>query len=119
MAAFLLLLAIIGGVVLADLVRENPTATEVTVFGHPVSGHSQGWLLAMTAALGILITLLLVASLGSTRARRARRKQLRWYKAELRRRRAEPQGSQASLLDDLFGHDKTAGGLGEPTQPPT
>jgi malonyl CoA-acyl carrier protein transacylase len=71
MAGFLFLVAAIGAVVVADLVLENPAAGEATVFTQPVSGHSQGELLATAAALGFVVALLLVASLGSTHRRRA------------------------------------------------
>jgi hypothetical protein len=41
-ALFLFVLAVAGGVVVGDLVWENTTAAEVTVFGQPVTGYSQG-----------------------------------------------------------------------------
>jgi hypothetical protein len=59
MAVVLYLVAIIGGVVVGDLVLENPTADQVTVFNQPVSGYSEGWLLAMAAALGFVVAVLL------------------------------------------------------------
>lgn len=81
MAVFLFLVAIIGGVVVGDLVLENPAAGEVTVFNQPVNGYSQGSLLAVAATLGFVVAVLLVASVSSTRARRTRRKQLRNIRA--------------------------------------
>jgi hypothetical protein len=66
-ALFLFVLAVAGGVVVGDLVWENPTATEVSVFGQPVTGYSQGWLLAMAATLGFVVAVLLVASVGRPR----------------------------------------------------
>ena len=67
MAAFVLFaLAVAGGVVVADLVRENPTAGQVTVFGQTVGGYPEGWLLAIAAGLGFVAALLLVASVNST-----------------------------------------------------
>jgi hypothetical protein len=72
-ALFLLLLAVAGGVVVADLVLENTTAAQVTLFHHTVTGHSEGWLLAIAAGLGALVALLLVASVNATKARRVRR----------------------------------------------
>jgi hypothetical protein len=77
MAALLLLLATIAGVVAGDLVLENSAGGEVTAFHHTISGFPQGWLLATTAALSFLAGLLLVASLSASRARRARRQQQR------------------------------------------
>jgi hypothetical protein len=117
MAVFLLLLAIVGGVVVADLVRENPTAADVTVFNQPVSGHSQGRLLAMAAALGALVVVLLMASMAATRARRARRRQLRAFRAALRRQRGEPDPGDRGLLDELLGREATVDGPGGPDQP--
>jgi hypothetical protein len=77
-ALFLFVLAVAGGVVVVgDLVWENTTAAEVTVFGQPVTGYHQGWLLAMAATLGFVVALLLVASVGATKGRRERRRQLR------------------------------------------
>jgi hypothetical protein len=114
MAGFLFLVAAIGAVVVADLVLENPTAGEATVFTQPVSGHSQGELLAMAAALGFVVALLLVASLGSTPRRRARRKQLRAISARLQRQAAAPEQEQAGLLDEWFGRHVPAGERGEP-----
>ena len=76
MAAFFLLLAILGGVLVGDLVWEN-TASEVTVLDRSVSGYSLGWLLAAAAGLGLVIGLLLVASASSTKGRRERRRRVR------------------------------------------
>ncbi len=117
MAVFLFLLAIIGGVVVGDLVLENPTAGEATVFNQPVSGYSEGTLLAIAAALGFVVALLLVASMNSTTRRRARRKQLRRSRPGLQRQGAAPEQEQASLLDAWFGREQTVGDPGEPAPP--
>jgi hypothetical protein len=117
MAVVLYLAAIIGGVVVGDLVLENPTADQVTVFNQPVSGHSQGWLLAMAAALGFVVAVLLVASMNSTTRRRARRKQHRAISAGTQRQTTEPEPEQASLLEEFFRRQETPGDLAEPTQP--
>ncbi len=53
MAAQLLLLAILGASVLADLVVENTGTGAITVLGHPITGYRDGLLLAMAAALGL------------------------------------------------------------------
>src|SRR5438046_8081741 len=75
MAAFVLfVVAVAGAVVVADLAWENPTAGQLTVFHHTVSGYPEGWLLAIAAGLGFVVALLLVASVNSTKRRRARRK---------------------------------------------
>jgi hypothetical protein len=117
MAGFLFLVAALGAVVVADLVLENPVAGEATVFTQPVSGYSQGVLLAMAAALGFVVALLLVASASSTQRRRARRTQLRATRAGLQRQAAAPAPEQAGFLDAWFSHHLTVGERGEPAQP--
>ncbi len=116
MAVVLYLVAVIGGVVVGDLVLENPTADQVTVFNQPVSGYSQGWLLAMAAALGFVVAVLLVASMNSTTRRRAGRKQHRAISTGTQPQTTKPEQEQeqASLLDEWFGRQET---LGEPAQP--
>jgi hypothetical protein len=118
MAVFLLLLAIVGGVVVGDLVWENTIAGELTVFDQPVTGYPQGWLLGMAAVLGFVVALLLVASLNSTKGRRARRRQLRSIK---RARRDQATGSErehASWLDESFGGAQAVDKVGEPVGHP-
>ena len=108
MAALLLfVLAVAGGVVVGDLVWENPRAAEVTVFGQPVTGYSQGWLLAMAATLGVVVAVLLVASVGATKGRRERRRKLRRLRRDVRHHRAEPEGEYTGVLDQWFGRDDT------------
>jgi hypothetical protein len=119
MAVFLFLVASIGGVVVADLVLENPTVGEATVFNQPVSGYRQGELLAMAAALGFVVAVLLVASVSSTQRRRARRKQLRAIRASTQRQAAAPERDQASLLDEWFGRHVPVSEPGEPAPQPT
>jgi hypothetical protein len=53
MAAFFLLLALIGGALVGDLVWENSTAGEVTVLDPTVTGYPQSWLLAAAAVIGL------------------------------------------------------------------
>jgi hypothetical protein len=56
MAAFVLfVVAVAGGVVVADLVWENPTVGQVTVFSHTVGGYPEGWVLATAAGLGFVV----------------------------------------------------------------
>jgi hypothetical protein len=71
------------GVVVGDLVLENPAAGQVSVFNRTITGYPQGWLLAATAALGFLVALLLAASLRAGRTRRDRRKRRRDPRGEL------------------------------------
>jgi hypothetical protein len=104
-ALFLFVLAVVGGVVVGDLVGENPAAAEVTVFGQPVAGYPQGWLLAMAALLGSVVAVLLVASVGATKGRRKRRRQLRMLRDDRRRHRGQPDARYTSVLDQFFGHD--------------
>jgi hypothetical protein len=113
-AAFFLLLAIIGGALVGDLVWENTTAGEVTVLDRTVAGYPQGWLLAAAAALGFVVALLLVASVGSTRARRQRRRQLRALKHQLPHEGNETEMEHASWLDESYGRQETAADAGEP-----
>jgi hypothetical protein len=116
MAAFFLLLAIIGGALVGDLVWENTTAGEVTVLDRTVGGYPQGWLLAAAAALGFVVALLLVASVSSTRSRRARRRQLRSIKHDQRDRDLEPGPDHAAWLDESFGRRETTADTVEPLQ---
>jgi hypothetical protein len=117
MAVFLFLVAAIGGVVVADLVLENPSPGEASVFTQPVSGYSQGVLLALAAALGFVVALLLVASLAWTPRRRARRRQLRAVSANGHGQATAPQQEQRSLLEEWFGRHVTVAELGQPAPP--
>jgi hypothetical protein len=114
MAAFFLLLAIIGGALVGDLVWENTDAGEVTVLDRTLVSYPQGWLLAGAAALGFVIALLLVASVSSTKGRRDRRRQLRSLKHQPQREGIEPEQEYANWLDESFGRDETAGDAGQP-----
>jgi hypothetical protein len=114
MAAFFLLLAILGGALVGDLIWENTRTGEVTVLDRTVTGYPQGWLLAAAAAIGFMTALLLVASMSSTRARRNRRRQLRTIKRDQRDRDVEP--DQASWLEERFDPRETAAGSGRPSE---
>ena len=118
MAAFVLfVLAVAGGVVVADLVGENTAAGQVTVFHQTVGGYPEGWLLATAAGLGFVAALLLVASVNSTKGRRARRKQLRGLRQGLEDQVAAPEPDHARLLDAFFGPEKPSRQLGGPARP--
>jgi hypothetical protein len=113
MAAFLLfVLAVAGGVVVADLVWENTAAGQITVFDHSVSGYPKGWLLAIAAGLGCVVALLLVASVNSTKGRRARRKQLGRLRRGLGHHAVAPKPDHARLLDEFFGPAEPSPHLG-------
>jgi hypothetical protein len=113
MAAFFFLLAIIGGALVGDLVWENTTAGEITVLDRTVTGYPQGWLLAATAALGFVVGLLLVASLHSTKARRARRRQYRSMERGRQDHDLELAREDVSWLDEHAGRPQTAADTGK------
>jgi hypothetical protein len=97
-----------------DLVWENTANGEVTVLDRTVAGYPQGWLLAGTAAIGFVVALLLVASVGSTKGRRNRRRQLRAMKRDLQEQGSEP--DHASWLDESPGHRERAADTATPLQ---
>jgi hypothetical protein len=101
MAVLLLLLAIIGAVLVGDLVVENTAAGSVTVLQHLITGYSQGQLLAMAAALGFVVGLLAISSVSMRRTRRARRRQLRTVERDLTAQLAELERDNASLRNEL------------------
>ena len=113
-ALFLLLLAVVGGVVVADLVLENTTAAQITLFHHTVTGGSEGWLLAIAAGLGALVALLMVASLNATKGRRVRREQLRRLGRGLEHQAVAPEPAYDRLLDEFFGPEETPRHLAGP-----
>ena len=118
MAAFVLfMLAVAGGVVVADLVGENTAAGQVTVFGQTVGGYPEGWLLATAAGLGSVVALLLIASINSTKGRRARRKQLRRLRQGLEDQMVAPEPDHARLLNAFFGPEESSRQLGGPARP--
>jgi hypothetical protein len=118
MAALVLFgLAVAGAAVVADLVWENPTAGQITVLHHTVVGYPEGWLLAITAGLGFVVALLLVASVNSTKGRRTRRKQLARLRHGLEDQVAAPKPDHARLLDEFFGPQDPSDHLGGPARP--
>jgi hypothetical protein len=108
MAALLLLLAIAGATMVGDVVLENTGTGAVTLLNHPVTGYSDGLLLAMTAALGLVVGLLVVGSLSLRRTRPARRRQLRRAEQELSGQVLELEREYARLRDELAGRDSAA-----------
>jgi uncharacterized membrane protein YccC len=105
MAALLFVLAIIGAGVVGDLVLENTATGAITVLDHPVTGYSHGLLLAMAAALGSVVGLLVVGSVSLRRSRRARRKRLRTAERELRGQLLELEREITRLRDELARRD--------------
>jgi uncharacterized membrane protein YccC len=108
MAALFLLLAIAGTAVVADLVLENTGTGTITLLHHPITGHSHGLALAVVAALGLVIGLLLVGSLSLRWTRRARRKQLRRAERELHGQLLELGRENTRLRDELARRDSAA-----------
>jgi hypothetical protein len=108
MAALLLLLAILGASVVADLVVENTGSGAITVLHHPITGDRDGLLLAMAAVIGLVIGLLLVGSLSWWRTRRARRQRLRVAERELRGQLLELEGENTRLREELARRDSAA-----------
>jgi hypothetical protein len=108
MAALLLLLAIAGSIVVGDLVLENSGIGTVTLLNQPITGYSEGVLLAMTAALGFMVGLLMVGSVSMRRTRRARRRQLRVAERELNGQLAELERENTRLRDELARRDSAA-----------
>ena len=108
MALLFLLLVIIGAAVVGDFVLENTGADAITVLHHPITGYSSGLLLAMAAALGFVVGLLVVGSVSMRRTRRARRKQLRVVERELNGQLAELERENTRLRDELARRDLAA-----------
>jgi uncharacterized membrane protein YciS (DUF1049 family) len=101
MAVLLLVLAIIGAAVVGDLVVENTATGTITVLNHPVSSYSHGLLLAMVAAIGFVVGLLVIGSVTLRRSRRVRRKQLRTAERELRGQLLELDDENTRLREEL------------------
>jgi hypothetical protein len=114
MAAFFLLLAMLGGALVGDLVWENTANGEVTVLDRTLVSYPQGWLLAAAAAIGFVTALLLVASMSSTRARRNRRRQFRAMERDLYDHDLEP--DHANWLEERLDTHGTTAGAGRPSQ---
>jgi uncharacterized membrane protein YciS (DUF1049 family) len=106
MALLLLLLAVVGAILVGDLVLENPAAGAVSVLQHPISGYRQGQLLAMVAALGFVVGLLVVGAASLRRTRRVRRRQLRTAERDLTAQLNELERENASLRRKLIHRDR-------------
>jgi hypothetical protein len=101
MAVLLFLLAVAGGVLVGALVLENTAAASVTVLDRSFTGFSQGELLAVVAALGFVVGVLAVGSVGLRRARRLRRRELRQAERDLTAEVAELERENRRLRDEL------------------
>ena len=109
MAAFFLLLAMLGGALVGDLIWENTTNGEVTVLDRTLVSYPQGWLLAAAAGIGFVTALLLVASVSSTRARRNRRRQLRAMKRDRQETSFEPDQAVEDVVVAVAAEDRVHG----------
>jgi len=114
MAAFFLLLALVGSALVGDLIWENTATGEATVLDRTLVSYPQGWLLAAAAGIGFVIALLLVASVRSTKARRNRRRQLRAMKRDQQEPGFEPE--DAGWLEERLDSHGTAAGADRPSQ---
>src|SRR5215211_142155 len=118
MAAFVLfVVAVAGAVVAADLVFENTATGQVTVFHQTFIGYPEGWLLATAAGLGFVVALVLVASVNSTKGRRARRKQLAGLRPGREDQVVASEPDHGRLLDAFFGLEEPSRQLGGPARP--
>ena len=108
MAALLLLLAILGASVVADLVVENTGSGVITVLDHPITGDRDGLFLAMAAVIGLVIGLLLAGSLRWRQTRRVRRQRLRVAERELRGQLLDLEGENTRLREELARRDSAA-----------
>ena len=101
MAAFFLLLAVLVGVVLVDAVLENTGVATATLFNRSFDQLSSGELLLMFAGLGFLLALFLFLAFGASRTRRARRKERREVRRDLKGRVEELERENTRLRQDL------------------
>jgi len=101
MAAIFLLLAVLIGVVLVDAVLENTTTASITLFDRSFDQLSTGELLVTFAGLGFLLTLFLFLAFGSSRTRRARRKELRSARRDAEGRVGELERENEKLRQEL------------------
>ena len=101
MAVLLLLLAIIGAVLVGDLVVENTAAGDATVWNYSITGYSEGQLSAMVVPLGFVVGLLVVWSVNAWRMRRDHRRQLRTVERDLTAQLAELERENAGLRKEL------------------
>jgi HAMP domain-containing protein len=115
MAAIFLLLAVLIGVVLVDVVLENTTTASITLFDRSFDQLSTGELLITFAGLGFLLTLFLFLAFGSSRSRRARRKELRSARRDAEGRVGELERENEKLRQELERAGRM-GRLGHPEE---
>jgi uncharacterized membrane protein YciS (DUF1049 family) len=118
MAVLLFLLAIAGGVLVGALTLENTGAASVTVLDRSFTGYSQGQLLAVVAAVGFVVGVLVVASVTLRRSRRVHRRELRRAEQDLTAEVAELEHENRSLRDELARRAAVARQPGMGAMPP-
>jgi hypothetical protein len=116
MAAIFLLLAVLVGVVLVDVVLENTATASITLFDRSFDQLSTGELLITFAGLGFLLTLFLFLAFGSSRSRRARRKELRSARRDAEGRVGELERENEKLRQELERAAGRTGPLGRPEE---
>jgi hypothetical protein len=87
------------------------------VLQHPISGYSQGQLLAAAAAFGFVVGLLVVGAASLRRTRRTRRRQLRTAERHLTAQLAKLERENASLREELVHSDRPVPGPSEAARP--
>jgi cell shape-determining protein MreC len=107
MAAIFLVLAVLDAVLLGNILLANTSASSVSVFDQSITGFTQGQLLLLAAGLGLLLALFLRLAGSSSRARRAKRRQLRATRREVEGRVAELERENARLRKELEGTQPT------------
>jgi hypothetical protein len=107
MAAIFLLLAVLDAVLLGNVLLANTSASSVSVFDQSITGFTQGQLLLLAAGLGLLLALFLRLAGSSSRARRAKRRQVRAARREVEGRVAELEHENARLRKELEGTQGT------------
>jgi hypothetical protein len=108
MAAVLLVLAVIVGVVIGDAVVANTDASSLQLFDRTITGFSLGQLLIMAAGTGFLFALLLLSSWSSSKNRRLKRRDRR----DMQGRIGELERENAGLRDEA-DRDRRTSRLGE------
>jgi hypothetical protein len=123
MAVFFLLLAVIVGVVIGDAVVANTGASSVQLFDQTITGFTQGQLLVIAAAAGLVFACLLFMAWGSSKNRRLRRRERRTIHRDMEGRIGELERENADLRDEVDRDRRTSrlgdiAGTGETTQAP-
>ena len=101
MAALFLVLAVVDAVLLGDAVIANTSASSVSVFGHSMTGFTQGQLLVIAAGLGLLGALLLGLAWRCSGTQRAKRRRLRATRRDLEGRVAGLERDNTILRHEL------------------